>query len=152
MPEEELMVEATLNVEQAIRSRRSVRAFTSEPIAKDTIEEMLATASRAASGGNLQPWRVYVLAGQALEALVSRVAEKMKETPFGDGPEYDIYPTNLEEPFVSRRAEVAREMYELLGIERGDSAGRVKQMGRNFSFFDAPVGMILTIKKLMGEK
>ena len=100
MPEEELMVEATLNVEQAIRSRRSVRAFTSEPIAKDTIEEMLATASRAASGGNLQPWRVYVLAGQALEALVSRVAEKMKETPFGDGPEYDIYPTNLEEPFV----------------------------------------------------
>ena len=150
MPEEELMLEATLNVEQAIRSRRSVRAFTSEPIAQDTIEEMLATASRAASGGNLQPWRVYVLTGQAPEALVSRVAEKMKETPFGDGPEYDIYPTNLEEPFVSRRAEVAREMYELVGIERGDSAGRMKQMGRNFSFFDAPVGMILTIKKLMG--
>ena len=73
-----------------------------------------------------------------LRALVSRVAEKMKDSPFGDGPEYDIYPTNLEEPFVSRRAEVAREMYELIGIERDDSAGRMKQMGRNFSFFDAP--------------
>ena len=150
MPDEALTTEATKRVDEAIQSRRSVRAFTSEPVPRETVERMLETASRAASGGNLQPWKVYVLAGEARKALVERVAEKMKENPFGDGPEYDIYPKDLTEPFVSRRGEVAREMYEMIGIARDDSAGRMTQMARNFSFFDAPVGMILTIDRQMG--
>ena len=74
----------------------------------------------------------------------------MKETPFGDGPEYEIYPAELTEPYVSRRGEVAKEMYDLIGIARDDGEARIKQMGRNFSFFDAPVGLILTIDKQMG--
>ena len=150
MPDVPLVTQATPHVSDAIESRRCVRAFSPEPISGDAVQDMLATASRAASGGNLQPWRLYVLAGEAREALVDRVAEKMKETPFGDGPEYDIYPKELTEPYVARRRKVAVEMYELAGIKGSDSAARAAQMGRNFSFFDAPVGMILTIDKQMG--
>ena len=151
MQDEALKTDPTLRVDEALQSRRSVRAFSSKSVSRETIEQMLETASRAASGGNLQPWKVYVLAGEARDSLVSRVAEKMKETPFGDGPEYDIYPQDLTEPFISRRTEVAREMYDLVGIARDDSAGRMAHMARNFSFFDAPIGMILTIDRQMGS-
>ena len=128
-------------------SRRCKRRIHEYP---KTILDIIATASRAPSGGNLQPWRVYALAGDARNELVDCVAEKMKETPFGDGPEYEIYPAELTEPYVSRRGEVAKEMYDLIGIARDDGEARMKQMGRNFSFFDAPVGLILTIDKQMG--
>ena len=150
MPDVPLVTQATPQVSDAIHSRRCVRAFSGKSVSEDVVREMLTTASRAASGGNLQPWRLYVLAGEARDALVNRVAEKMKDTPFGDGPEYDIYPSELTEPYVARRRRVAVEMYELAGIDRDDTAARAAQMGRNFSFFDAPVGLILTIDKQMG--
>ncbi len=137
-------------VSHAIETRRSVREYLPDPVPEALVREILTTASRAASGGNLQPWKVSVLAGAARDALVKTIAERMKETPFGEGPEYAIYPTNLEEPYRGRRGKVAKDMYALVGIERGDKAARARQMALNFSFFGAPVGMFISIDRNMG--
>jgi len=143
-------VEPSPTVSHAIHSRRSVRAFLPDPVGEHLVREILSTASRAASGGNLQPWKVSVLAGEARDALVNAVAERMKETPFGEGPEYAIYPHELEEPYCGRRGKVAKEMYALVGIRRDDSEARIRQMARNFEFFGAPVGMFISIDRKMG--
>lgn len=145
-----LVVAASRTVSEAIATRRSVRAFLPDPVPEQTVREMVTAASRSASGGNLQPWRLYVLAGAAREALVRAVEERSAEKPFGDGPEYDIYPRDLTEPYVARRGAVAHGMYALLGIARDDRAARAAQMQENFRFFGAPVGMILTIDRQMG--
>ena len=147
---EEFVTSPSTGVSEAIETRRSVREFEETPVSEADLRSILSTATRAASGGNLQPWKLYVLAGKAREELVERVAEKSKATPFGDGPEYDIYPADLSEPYRTRRGAVAKGMYALAGIARDDSAARVAQMAKNFSFFGAPVGMILTIDKQMG--
>ena len=147
---EAFVVEASPTVSHAINTRRSVRAFRKDPVAESDVREILAIASRAASGGNLQPWKVSVLAGAARDALVDAVAERMKETPFGEGPEYTIYPPELAEPYTTRRSDVAKGMYTLAGIGRDDTEARMRQMGRNFAFFDAPVGMFISIDRDMG--
>jgi nitroreductase len=141
---------ASPSVSHAIETRRSVRAFTHEPVDEGCVRRIIEKATRAASGGNVQPWHLYVLAGAARDALVDRVAEKSKTTPFGDGPAYEIYPRDLKEPHKTWRGEVAREMYELVGLTRDDKAGRAAQMAKNFEFFGAPVGMILTLDRQMG--
>ena len=148
---EKLIVEPSPTVSHAIETRRSVRGYLPDPVPEAIVREILATASRAASGGNLQPWRVSVLAGDARDAFVNTVAERMKETPFGEGPEYAIYPADLEEPYRGRRFKVAMDMYGLVGIERDDKAARARQMGLNFSFFGAPVGMFIAIDRKMGS-
>jgi len=138
------------SVSDALETRRSVRQFLPNKIEEEVVRSILGGASRAASGGNLQPWHVYVLAGEARDEFVDIVAKKSAENPFGDGPEYDIYPPDLQQPFKERRGRVAAQMYELAGIARDDRAARLAQMSRNFSFFDAPVGMFITIDRNMG--
>jgi nitroreductase len=140
---------ASATVSVAIDTRSSVRAFLDDPVPDSLLREIIEKATRAASGGNLQPWRLYVLTGSARGRLVDAVAEKSKTKPL-DGLEYDIYPRELTEPYKTRRGQVAAGMYELMGIARDDSAARNAQMAKNFEFFGAPVGMILTIDKQMG--
>lgn len=134
---------------EAIDTRRSTRAFRPDPVDPGLVRDLVAKAARAASGGNLQPWRVYVLAGAARERLVQAVASRRQKVPL-DGLEYDIYPRDLGEPYKARRSRVAAQMYELVGIARDDAAARAEQMALNFTFFGAPVGMILCIDKQMG--
>lgn len=141
---------ASKTVSEAIDTRRSVRAFTDQPVDEATVRSLVERATRAASGGNVQPWQLYVLGGAARDALVDTVAEKSKTTPYGEGAEYAIYPPELTKPYSTWRGDVGREMYELAGIARDDAEARASQMGRNFTFFDAPVGMILTIDRQMG--
>jgi nitroreductase len=140
---------ASTTVSQAIETRRSTRAFLPDPVPDATVRELVATATRAASGGNLQPWRLYVLTGAARDRLVAAVAEKRKTKPL-DGLEYDIYPRDLTRPYTTRRGRVAAQMYELVGIARDDTDARNAQMAKNFEFFGAPVGMILCIERQMG--
>jgi nitroreductase len=144
------VTDSSVSVSDAIETRRSVRGYLSDPVPEAIVREILTTASRAASGGNLQPWKVSVLAGAAREAFVAAIAERMKETPFGEGPEYAIYPSDLEDPYRARRGKVAKDMYALVGVERDDNAGRAAQMALNFSFFGAPVGMFVSIDRTMG--
>src|SRR5215469_1151563 len=133
-----------MKVSEAIATRKTVRAFLGDPVEVQTVRRILSQAARAPSGGNLQPWRVYVLLGAARDELVRRVKERMAETP-----EYHIYPPHLTEPYKTRRFRVGEAMYATMGIPREDRATRLKHFVRNWEFFGAPVGMIFTIDRQM---
>ncbi len=145
-----IVTDKSPSVSEAIETRRSVRVFRPDPVPESVVREILETASRSASGGNLQPWKVSVLAGEVRDRLVATVAGRMKDAPFGEGPEFDIYPRDLWEPYKTRRGQVAKGMYTILGIARDDTAARAHQMARNFEFFGAPVGIFISIEQGMG--
>ena len=144
-------------VEQAIDSRMSVRAFTSEPVPKETIESLLTLAARSPSGTNTQPWRVYVLQGQSKDALVEKVcaahdevrAHPEKADQYREA--YDYYPEKWVSPYIDRRRENGWSLYGLLGITKGDKDKMHAQHQRNYRFFDAPVGLMFTLDKVMGR-
>jgi nitroreductase len=140
-----------MKVSEAIATRKTIRAFKSDPVSRETIESILSVASRAPSGGNLQPWRVYVLLGEARNELVRRVAEARKEHPMGERPEYHIYPPELTEPYKSRRFRIGEAMYATMGIPREDKQARLKFFSGNYEFFGAPVGFIFTIDRQMQQ-
>jgi nitroreductase len=141
------------SIEAAITSRRSVRAFLPEPVPRATIEAILATAARAPSGTNTQPWQVYVLTGAALQSLSQRLAaayddpvERATHTEV-----YAYYPTDWQSPFIDRRRKVGWDLYSLLGIEKTDKARMHAQHRRNYEFFGAPVGLMFTIDRVMRQ-
>ena len=134
--------------DDAILSRRSVRAFRADPVPKETIEEILCVAGRAPSGTNVQPWKVTVLAGDVRD----RVCARMVDAYLQGGERrmlapYKYYPTKWREPYISRRRKIGWDLYGLLGIGRGDKDRMALQHARNFRFFDAPVGLIFTIDR-----
>ncbi len=101
---------AAVNVTDAVHARKSVRAFLPDPVSDDVIAELLITASRAPSGGNVQPWRIYVVNGESM----ARFREFLAERPV-EAPAYDIYPSPLHEPYRSSRFKVGEDMYAALG-------------------------------------
>src|SRR6195952_4193183 len=134
-------------VDDAITSRRSIRRFLSTPVPAATVEAILDVAARAPSGTNMQPWRGYVVAGAAREALISAVQAVFDAQEPGHTQEVQYYPDEFFEPYLSRRRAVGWGLYGKLGIGRGDAAKMKAQHRRNFQFFDAPVGMIFTIDR-----
>ena len=135
-------------IERAILERRSVRAFLPTQISRETVERILEVAARAPSGTNMQPWRAHVLAGDIKNKLAAAVVDAFEQgTPGAHKSEYKYYPDQFHEPYLSRRRKVGFDMYGLLGIARGDTAAMKAQTGRNFVFFDAPVGIIFTIDR-----
>ncbi len=140
-----------MNVTDALASRKSVRAFTPAPVPRATIEAILAAAARAPSGGNLQPWKVHVLIGAARDELVRRTKARMAVNPRGGVPEYHIYPPELTEPYKTRRFAIGEAMYATMGIPREDKAARLMQFVRNWEFFGAPVGLIVSIDRQMQQ-
>lgn len=140
-----------MKVSEALKSRKTIRAFKPDPISKDVLTELLETAARAPSGGNLQPWHVHVLGPDGVKELVDNVAEKLAVNPRGEGPEYDIYPRDLKEPYKSRRFDIGERMYATLGIPREDKAARLMWFANNFRFFGAPNALIISIDRQMCE-
>jgi nitroreductase len=138
-------------VDAVMAGRHAVRAFLSTPVASTTIEEVLAVARRAPSGTNLQPWRVHVLTGAARQRLVDAVCAAYDSEEPGHQAEYNYYPAEFFEPYLARRRKIGWDLYGLLGIEKGDSARMRAQMRRNFEFFGAPVGLIFSIDRRMGQ-
>src|SRR5437879_6496290 len=132
-------------VDAAMRGRRSVRAFASMPVPQATVAAILDVAACAPSGTNTQPWQVIALAGNAKQALCERVLHAYHHEPGQHRPEYDIYPSEFVEPYLGRRRRNGFELYALLGIAKGDKDAMHRQHARNFSFFDAPVGLIFTV-------
>lgn len=135
-----------MNVSQAVAQRISVRAFRPDPVAGALVREILEAAARAPSGGNLQPWRVHALTGAPLEALKARV----RENPFGETPEYDVYPANLWEPLRTRRYQCGEDLYATIGIPRDDKAARLTQLAKNGELFGAPVGLFFSLDRRVG--
>lgn len=131
--------------------RHAVRAFLPTPVSRATIEAILAVARRAPSGTNLQPWRVHVLTGAARQHLVDAVSAAYDADEPGHRAEYNYYPAEFFEPYLARRRKIGWGLYGLLGIEKGDAARMRSQMRRNFEFFGAPVGLVFSIDRRMGQ-
>lgn len=140
-----------LSVSEAMTARRSVRAFTDQPVSRATMEEILELAGKAPSGSNLQPWKIYALAGEEKKHLVQAIFTKAPTLPAGDPVDVRMYPEGLGEPWRQRRAECGEIMYEALGIAREDKAARFAQGARNLTFFEAPVGLIITMDRSLAE-
>jgi nitroreductase len=138
-----------VNVSDAVASRFSVRAFRDMPVPEGIVRAILESASRAPSGGNLQPWHVWVLAGNELARFKALVRERQKTTPMGEGTEYHIYPPNLKDPYRGRRFKCGEDLYATIGIGREDKAGRLMQLAKNYEFFGAPVGLFFAIDRDM---
>ena len=145
--------EATAAVDEALRSRRSVRAFLPTPVPRESIEAMLGVASRAPSGTNTQPWKVHVLTGDSKAALsrAIRAAHDDPEERARHTEQYAYYPTEWRSPYIDRRRKVGWDLYALLGIGRNDKARMHAQHGRNYDFFDAPVGLMFTIDRVLQQ-
>ena len=148
--------ESTAAVDAAIASRRSLRAFLPTAVPRQTIEDILAVASRAPSGVNTQPWKVTVLTGAAKERLSQKIlaahdANAAAGSTGADVGEYDYYPTEWASPYIERRRKVGWDLYGLLGIAKTDKARMHAQHGRNYRFFDAPVGLIFSIDRVLRQ-
>ena len=146
-----------MKLEEALTSRKSVRAFTQQPVARADIEQILELSARAPSGTNCQPWKVYVLQGAQRDSLVEKCCaahDAMRQDPglaevYKE--EYDYYPTQWISPYIDRRRENGWGLYGLLGIGKGDKDKMHAQHQRNFRFFDAPVGLMFTVDRSMGR-
>ncbi len=144
------MTSNTLSVTQALKQRTSIRAYQSKSVSEALLREVLDAARWSPSGGNLQPWKVIVVAGAAQQAVVAKAKNYPGMFPNEDG-DRPVYPANLWEPYRSRRYKVGEDMYELLGIPRENKVGRLTQLSRNFEFFGAPVGIFFVIDERMGH-
>jgi nitroreductase len=140
-------------VDAAITTRRSIRAFLPTPVAREDIEAILAVAARAPSGTNTQPWKVTVLAGAARQRLSDAILAAHADPAVAKThvEEYAYYPREWVSPFVDRRRKVGWDLYALLGLGREHKAGMAAQHGRNYNFFDAPVGLIFTIDRVLEQ-
>jgi nitroreductase len=140
-------------VDVAIVSRRSIRAFLPTPVAKADIESILDVAARAPSGTNTQPWKVYVLTGAIKERLSDEILSMYGDPGLSSqhSEQYNYYPRQWSSPYIERRRKVGWDLYALLGLTREDKAGMAAQHGRNYRFFDAPVGLIFTIDRMMEQ-
>ncbi|WP_036169605.1 nitroreductase [Massilia sp. 9096] len=140
-------------VDDAIVARRSIRAFLPTPVAREDIEAILEVAARAPSGTNTQPWNVHVLTGVAKAGLSEAIlaAYRDPEQARQHTEEYAYYPREWVSPFIERRRKVGWDLYALLGLQRDNKAGMAAQHGRNYAFFDAPVGLIFTIDRVMEQ-
>ena len=140
-------------VDAAITSRRSIRAFLDKPVERDEIARILDVAARAPSGTNTQPWKVYVLTGAARARLSNAIlaVNADPEQAREHTEEYAYYPREWTSPYIDRRRKVGWDLYSLLGLGRDNKAGMAAQHARNYAFFDAPVGLIFTIDRIMAQ-
>ena len=135
-----------MHVSEAVLSRSSVRAFKNLPVQNSLIEELLKKSSRAASGGNLQPWKIFIINNASMKDFLE-FQERWTEP---EVPAYDIYPPKLKEPYRTSRFELGEQMYEILGIGREDKDARIAQVMKNFRFFGAPCAFFCFVDRQMG--
>lgn len=136
-----------MDVTQAVNTRSSIRAFLPDPVSDETLQSLLTDAAHAPSGGNLQPWRIYVVNGESM----TRLRQFLTTQPPVEDPEYDIYPPKVREPYRTNRFNVGEQMYALLGIERDDREGRMRQFAHNGEFFGAPATIFCFVDRQMGR-
>ena len=139
-----------MNIKQLIESRYSGRSFLDKDVGFEKVKSILDTANSAPSGGNIQPWKVYVLGNNSKNELVTQALNNY-DTGVQEDIEYEIYPKPLAEEYKKRRSQCAADMYDALSIARDDIDTRLKQVRENFKFFGAPVGMIVTIDKSFAQ-
>lgn len=140
-----------MDVFEAINSRIACRQFIAKPVDLATVRDVIRGAARAASSLNLQPWYVYAVTGEPLRKIIRQVSEAIaQKEPHAFETEYPECPEQLWEPYGSRRLEFGSQLYGALAIDREDAQGRLEQIKRNFRFFNAPVGLFITIDRRLG--
>lgn len=145
-----------MTVSEALQSRRSVRAFTGQDVNEAVLRRVIEKAARAPSGGNLQPWHLYVLKGQPLAQMQRIMEKRLAEAPDGEGAdgegvEYRIYPDPMVSPYKERRMEFGTSLYSSMNIDRDDAKGRQAWHHRNFRFFDAPAALFCFVDRQHGS-
>ena len=135
-----------MKVSEAVESRQSIREYLKKPVDNSLIKEILEKSARAANGGNLQPWQIFVINKESMADFLKQQSEWTE----AETPAYDIYPPKLKEPYRTSRYELGEQMYSLLGIEREDKEGRFMQVLKNFEFFGAPAAIFCFVDKQMG--
>ena len=135
-----------MKVSEAIKSRRSIRAFLPTPIDSNLIKKLLIQSSRAPSGGNLQPWKIFVINGESMQAFLDFQQAWTNQ----ESSAYEIYPPKLKEPYRTSRFSLGEKMYELLGIGRDDKTARITQVMKTFQFFGAPSAFFCFVDRQMG--
>jgi nitroreductase len=147
-----------MTVVDAILSRRSTRAFTTDPVATDLVEHILETASRSPSNSNVQPWRVYALTGKTLQSFCDRACEihktliDNKDLAQQLRARHDAHPVEWPSPYRERRQENGWGLYNLLGIAREDRDQQHQQQQKNYKFYGAPVGLLFTIDQRLSRR
>lgn len=139
-----------MTVSDAVASRRSVRGFLDKPVDTALVQRILEQAARAPSGGNLQPWRLYLVGGDTLAGFKQTMMKRVQEAPTGEPTDYDIYPKVLPEPHKTYRFQVGEALYGALGIPRDNKIGRLIWFSRNFQFFGAPLALFCYVDRRMG--
>jgi len=139
-----------MSVSAAVAARTSTRAFLPLPVETAIIASVLERAARAPSGGNLQPWHLYVLNGESMARFRAVMDQRLAENPAGETPEYAVYPPDLKDPYRSRRYAVGEAMYALLGIGRDNKMGRLQWLQNNDRFFGAPAAVFCFTDRIMG--
>lgn len=134
-----------MDVTTAVEQRKSIRQFTDTPVSDELLVDLATRAARSPSGGNVQPWRIYLLSGSAMPRFLDHISERDIEQAA-----YDVYPPKLHEPYRTNRFQVGEDMYELLGIARDDKPARLARMAENFNFFGAPAALFCFIDERMG--
>ena len=134
-----------VSVTDAVLSRKSIRAFLDKPVEDNLIKELLEKSSNSPSGGNLQPWKIFIINNKTMNSFLG--FQKNWTEP--NVPEYPIYPTKLKEPYRTSRFEVGEQLYASLGIPREDKNARLNQMSKNFVFFGAPAGFFCFVDREM---
>ncbi len=134
-----------MDVSTAVDRRSSIRAFLDTPVSNEAIADLLTKAARAPSGGNVQPWRIYVVNGDSMVRFRETIASRDIEEAA-----YEVYPSGLKEPYKTARFDLGMQMYDKLGIARDDKAGRFGQMLKNYEFFGAPATIFCFVDRQMG--
>jgi nitroreductase len=135
-----------MHIDEVLAKRRSARAFKPDPLDRALVEEILRVAALAPSNTNVQPWKVHVAAGEVRDRLEREVLAHRETNPSDASAEFPRA-NKRKEPYLSRMRTLGKAMYGLLEIPKGDQAAGWRQWGRNYAFFDAPVGLIFTIDK-----
>jgi nitroreductase len=149
MQTDETSPEHTFLIDEVIRGRRAKSGFTNRPVPIETVKDILSVAKHAPSSSNIQPWRCYVLTGKGRERVVAAALKAFDNAPEKLSPEYPFFPDPLHEPYLSTRKKFGGQLGDGQGVERSDKAGRKRALARQFMFFDAPVGLIFTIDRLL---
>ena len=135
-----------MKVSEAVASRKSIREFLKTPVKNSIIKDLLSKSARAANGGNLQPWQIFVINNESMTAFLKHQSEWTEP----ETPAYDIYPSGLKEPYRTSRYELGEQMYNLLNISREDKEARFMQVLKNFEFFGAPAAIFCFVDRQMG--
>lgn len=141
-----------MKVSEALDARSSIRAFNNDPVSRDLLVDVFKQASRAPSGGNVQPWKIVIVEGDKLDSFKELMRKRLSGEPHPDGevPEYQVYPEKLKEPYRTARFEVGEDMYGLLGISREDKQKRLEWFANNYQFFGAPAAAFCFVDRVMG--